>query len=145
MATNYVYKTSYGNAAMLNLKRGPLNGAGWLLGIFVNAPVLAPGLVLGGLVEASFPGYNRQPLTNFGPAATNAAPPNADSTDAVHTFTCTGPGSTDTYQGWFVVDNTNQLVMLGYGNVGAPLAFDANGKFINIQPRITEANYGAYP
>lgn len=145
MAINYVYMTTKGALALLNLKRVALNAAGYQLGLFTNVPALTPGMLLSALVECTFPGYARQAMTNFGAAATNASPPNADSLDVVHTFLCTGAGSADTYQGWFVVDGSGNLLMLGFSNTGTPIAFDANGKFATVQPRITEAAYTAYP
>jgi hypothetical protein len=147
MATNYVLMSTQGALDLLNLKRVAVNAAGYYLGLFTGTPVFSVPPVMADITECSFAGYARQAVTNFGAAVTNASPPNADSVDVVHTFSCTATGSTNNYGGSFLADASvaGNLLLVTKGNTGSAVNFDAAGKFVTVQPRLTEASYQAYP
>ncbi len=147
LPVNFFLLSTQGALDLLNLKKTGINAAGYYLGLFTGTPTLSVPPVLADLTECTFTGYARQAVTAFGIASTNASPPNADITDAVHTFTCTSTGSSDNYGGSFLASavSAGHLIGVAKGNVGSAINFDANGKFVTVQPRITEAGYAAYP
>jgi hypothetical protein len=83
---------------------------GLLTSVFVEDPDYVLTNVLP--MEASFPGYSRQPLNTWAPASPDGVTEGADTVSAVVTFIRSVAGPDVTIYGYFVVNGANRMFIL---------------------------------
>lgn len=121
---------------LLEATRGRLNT--YQLALFVNNYTPSPTTVIGDLVEASFGGYSRIPLTGWVPAA-GIAGDKAETHEVTRTFTCTGAPLTETVYGYYLVTPTGGLAGAQRNPAGGT-PINAAGLAYPVLCRLTLAN-----
>lgn len=146
MSTNFIVIADAGMLVLLDQMRTYLNGL--FLCLYVNdvTPTHASAADSSWATEASFPGYARQVL-DYGLAATNPAPPDADMQPSVHTFSCTGTpgGGPQTIYGWYVIDGSGNWVYASRTNRTPATVIAGAGDKYQVQPRLTGGVLASYP
>jgi hypothetical protein len=145
---NYWIISDGGMLALINALRDPAH-ANYLnsltLRLYQNDFTPVHGTTTPTFIEATYSGYVAQPANNWGAPATNTAPPDADTTDALHTFAHNGGAVGNTIYGVYLTDSGGNWIFAQRTNVTPPPVLDAATKTYQFTPRLTGAIYSAYP
>ena len=146
MATNYIAFSNVGLIRCLNGGRTYLNTL--LLCLIQSNTSIVNGFdaTSPGWTEADFTGYARATL-DYGAPLSNAAPPDADMTASLKTFTASADVTPNqTIYGWAVIDPADNKWIYGANVNRTPaIVIAANGDQYRQTPRFTGAPMSTYP